>query len=63
MMVEVIFSSGDMKDKRAVVYRDFGKLKVDLYQNFIPIRTEELPDKNESYARSLAENWTLNILK
>jgi hypothetical protein len=52
-----------MKNKRAVVYRYFGKLRVDLYENFESIRTEELDNKSESYANSLAENWTLDILQ
>ena len=62
-MVEVINSFGEMKNKRDVVYRYFGKLKVDLYENFESIRTEELENKSESYANSLAENWSLDILK
>jgi hypothetical protein len=62
-MVEVINSFGEMKNKRAVVYRYFGKLKVDLYENFESIRTEEIENKSESYANSLAENWSLDILK
>ena len=63
MMVEVINSFGVMKNKRAVVYRYFGKLRLDLYENFESIRTEELDNKSESYANSLAENWSLNILQ
>ena len=63
MMVEVINSFGDLKNKIAVVYRYFGKLRVDLYENFESIRTEELDNKSESYANSLAENWSLNILQ
>ena len=55
-MVEVINSFGEMKNKRAVV-------KVDLYENFESIRTEEIENKSESYANSLAENWALDILQ
>ena len=62
-MVEVISAFGEMENKRAVVYRYFGKLKVDLYENFESIRTEELENESESYANSLAENWALDILQ
>ena len=37
--------------------------KINLYENFESIRTEELDNKSESYANSLAENWSLNILQ
>tara|TARA_R100000995_G_scaffold82033_1_gene55452 strand:+ start:855 stop:1067 length:213 start_codon:yes stop_codon:yes gene_type:complete len=57
-MVEVIESFGKMEDRHAVVFKSFGKLKINFYEDFNFCGETTVKTKSKYYAFSLAENWS-----